>query len=96
MRQEEYRELQYSDDPILRNYWWDARTRGIETRTKNARSKGRTAALNGVEVKVHAWPNLSIQQIYLCGVTLNILVLIVKLDLEKLLWVYCFLSDKPE
>jgi hypothetical protein len=54
------------------------------------------AALNGIEVKIHAFPKVSIQQIYLCGFTLNIPVSVVILYLDKPLWVQCFLSDSSD
>jgi hypothetical protein len=58
--------------------------------------KNRATALDGVEVKVHTWPKLSIQQIYFCGFTLNVPVSTVRLSRERPLWVQCFLSDNPE
>lgn len=74
----------------------DARMRGMKTRTKNARNENRAAALDGIEVKVHAYPKLSIQQIYLLRVYIELTGFGCELYPDKPLWVQCIPSDRSE
>jgi hypothetical protein len=99
-RQNEYLELRHSEDPILRDFWWENRKRRHKNYSKSARSKTAEALLAGDEVNVHfvkdRGTNHVAQLVVIGGQTLRINHSVVKLDQTQKLYVQCVITDEPD
>jgi hypothetical protein len=95
-RGREFRELRNSDDPQLRNYWWDAQKRGCDTRMNNYRDTIRKKALEGTEVVLFIGKTSRSQQFYLGTAEFRIPKSIATLDSTKPLHIQCVITETPD
>jgi len=91
-RRKEYGQLKLTDDPILRNYFWDNAQRGLKATRKTTRSRIRRKFMDGCSQRVFF--SKSHQWIHICNIRFNIAKRVVRLDRATPLYVQCFIHEK--
>ena len=92
----QYRALRISDDPILRDYYWQNPIKAGESAMKTGRVISCKRAASGNDIKVYVVPQRSSQNISIGPCVLSIPVNLVKLAHRQHIHVQCIVTETPD
>ena len=96
---EEYRSLRFSDEKLLRDYWWGNAQKSQVARVNAAkvavRERMRVDCLNGADYKVSINAKSCTQSFTLCNTFMTVSCKLARLAPDQPVHVQCFLSETP-
>jgi len=95
-RVRQYRELRNSNDPFLRDYWWDNAKRAVNAANKTVRDRIRSESLEGMELPIAIRVKKSTQTFSVGPCLLSVPIELIRLAPKKILHVQCVLTESPD